>query len=190
MTDFKRELRYMVMKWKDVDVYLSPEESETLLALSSKICKSRQTDGKIPFNAVVVEQDWPEFEPTWAAIEARMTGKPSPIAALERLEIMIRRETVSTQGVAAIAAERKRQMEVEGWTPEHDDGHDDGELAFAAASYALFAHLRRRVPPEFWPWDPQWWKPKDRRSNLVRAGALIAAEIDRLDRAAGLKETE
>jgi len=89
MTEFKRELRYIVMKWKDVDVYLSPEESETLLALSSKICKGRQTDGKIPFNAVVVEQDWPEFEPTWAAIEARMSGNPSQLNILKALAIQL-----------------------------------------------------------------------------------------------------
>jgi len=33
-----------------------------------------------------------------------------------------------------------------------------------------------------WPWDPKWWKPKDRRRDLVRAAALIIAEIDRHDR--------
>jgi len=34
-----------------------------------------------------------------------------------------------------------------------------------------------------WPWGKEWWKPSDRRRDLVKAGALIAAEIDRLDRA-------
>jgi hypothetical protein len=33
---------------------------------------------------------------------------------------------------------------------------------------------------QWWPWSFEWWKPKDRIRNLVRAGALIAAEIDRL----------
>jgi hypothetical protein len=82
MTSFKREHRYLVLKWRDVELYLAPEETETLLALSSKIHRVRQTEGKAPFNAVVVEQDWPEYEPTWAAIEARMAGKPSPLATL------------------------------------------------------------------------------------------------------------
>jgi hypothetical protein len=85
MSKFKREPRYIVLKCKDIDAYLSSKEAEALLALSSKIHRVRQTDGKVPFNAVVVEQDWPEFEPTWAAIEARMSGKPSPLDALRAL---------------------------------------------------------------------------------------------------------
>lgn len=87
-------------------------------------------------------------------------------------------------GVAAIAAERRRQIEVEGWTPEHDDEHGVGELARAAACYADPQNIDRESVPPKWPWDATWWKPRDARSNLVRAGALIAAEIDRLDRQA------
>ncbi len=88
-----------------------------------------------------------------------------------------------------IAAERKRQIEQEGWSPEHDAAHSLGELGRAAACYAIEASYGERTTPEedcflakLWPWDLGWWKPKDRRRDLVRAGALIAAEIDRLDR--------
>lgn len=92
------------------------------------------------------------------------------------------------KAVGDIAAERQRQVSVEGWTPEHDDQHRPGDLACAAGCYAIHAGLpdRARVPkgysPQDWPWDHVWWKPKDRRRDLVRAGALIAAEIERLDR--------
>ena len=90
-------------------------------------------------------------------------------------------------GVESIAAERKRQVEAEGWTPEHDDEHRNGEIAEAAAGYLVFGNRGNwaydGVPPS-WPWHPSCWKPKDRRADLVRAGALIAAEIDRLDRMA------
>lgn len=86
-------------------------------------------------------------------------------------------------GAEAIAAERQRQIEQEGWTPEHDDLHRRGEIAQAAACYAASAGRKELNPPEAWPFDDAWWKPKDRRSDLIRAGALIAAEIDRLDRA-------
>jgi hypothetical protein len=99
-----------------------------------------------------------------------------------------RRETV----LSDIAAERNRQVESEGWTPEHDDEHDsDLALARAAACYALagmggngpFWISPLQVPQQVWPY--RWeWKPKDRRSNLVRAAALLVAEIERLDRAA------
>ena len=31
-------------------------------------------------------------------------------------------------------------------------------------------------------WSKDWWKPKDKRRDLIRAAALIVAEIERLDR--------
>lgn len=75
-----------------------------------------------------------------------------------------------------ILNERRRQIEVEGWTPEHDDEHEGGELAHAAACYA-------RGSSSDWPWDMSWWKPgRDYRRRLVKAAALIIAEIERLDR--------
>jgi hypothetical protein len=98
-----------------------------------------------------------------------------------------------TDGVSRIAAERKRQIEVEGWTPEHDGEHRCGELARAACGYAALASyqagprnlvddpLQPPILPRDWPWDVSWWKPShDLIRNLVKAGALIAAEIDRL----------
>ena len=83
--------------------------------------------------------------------------------------------------IEEIAAERRRQVDVEGWTADHDDKHKLGELADAAACYALSS--AEDWARDFWPWAAKWWKPKDRRHDLVRAAALIVAEIDRLDRA-------
>jgi hypothetical protein len=92
-----------------------------------------------------------------------------------------------TDGVALIAAERRRQIEVEGWTPKHDDEHASDELALAAVCYAMpeSGRLARYTMPPWWPWDASWWKPSptDRVRELVKAGALIAAEIERLQRA-------
>lgn len=88
-----------------------------------------------------------------------------------------------------IAAERRRQMEAEGWTPEHDDQHNVGELSLAGATYALEAtkdnNQRSDGLPVTWPygWARHWWKPTTRRRNLVIAAALLVAEIERLDRA-------
>jgi hypothetical protein len=97
-----------------------------------------------------------------------------------------------TQAAQDVLAERQRQIEREGWTPEHDDDdHNLGELADAAACYARQASLQvqgigkfAKSPLPHWPWDNLDWKPKDARRNLVRAGALILAEIERMDRAA------
>ena len=88
-----------------------------------------------------------------------------------------------------VAAERRRQIEREGWTPEHDDGHDSCELAAAAACYAVCADSRQVAKLNYDGarlWPGRWmFKPKTYRANLVRAAALLLAEIERLDRAAG-----
>ena len=114
--------------------------------------------------------------------------------------------------ILEIARERERQITVEGWTIAHDDeGHDRGEMARAAACYAYAStvsddvralmqedanHHRQGhtaqqmvVVGRMWPWDWSWWKPKDRRRDLVRAAALIVAEIERLDRAAAVAKS-
>lgn len=87
-------------------------------------------------------------------------------------------------GGQLIVRERARQIAEEGWTPEHDDGHVYGELAMAAAVYAM-PDWKRDLSAWANLWPDGWqFKPRDRVRNLVRAGALIAAEIDRLQRAA------
>lgn len=91
-------------------------------------------------------------------------------------------EVAAIRANSDVLAERERQKAVEGWTPEHDDAHASKELAHAAACYAIGSRLYNGI--DFWPWDDKDWKPKDRRSNLIRAAALILAEIERLDRAA------
>lgn len=78
---FKREPRYVVFKITDIQKYITPAGIEFLQGIGESIAEGRKRDGKPPFNAVVVEQDWPEFEPTWAAIEARMTGHNVQIEA-------------------------------------------------------------------------------------------------------------
>jgi hypothetical protein len=85
-----------------------------------------------------------------------------------------------------IAKERSRQVEDEGWTPEHDDTHVGGNLALAAACYAIPASSRDApyYPIRLWPFWPEWFKPtpNDRLRELAKAGALIVAEIERLQR--------
>jgi hypothetical protein len=90
-----------------------------------------------------------------------------------------------TEAARDVLAERRRQVEAEGWTPEHDDHHSEGEMAAAAACYAFTAaRSPHEITNRVWPWSLSWWKPTDKRRNLVKAGALILAEIERLDRAA------
>lgn len=104
-----------------------------------------------------------------------------------------------SNAVQSVISERQRQQSVEGWTPKHDDKHDNNELAFAASCYAFHSAAASwdfeddgtpydiHPAPKNWPWSPEWWKPKNPRRDLVKAGALILAEIERLDRAAAGK---
>ncbi|UDC53453.1 hypothetical protein [Klebsiella quasipneumoniae] len=92
-----------------------------------------------------------------------------------------------TAAAADVLAERQRQMTAEGWTPEGDDRYTYAELSIAAQCYAAHSGVMGAGVPVQWPWDDEWWKPSDRRRNLIKAGALILAEIERLDRAAGIK---
>lgn len=102
---------------------------------------------------------------------------------------------VMSKVLADIYGERLRQQSVEGWTPEHDDDYLNGELATAAAYYAIHAGIAERQVAAYlldedehgvlvgWPWGRSWFKPKTRRFDLIRAAALLVAEIERLDRA-------
>jgi hypothetical protein len=91
-------------------------------------------------------------------------------------------EEVRTDAARDVLAERRRQVEAEGWTLEGDDQYDGGELSLAAACYALAGDPPYARVPADWPWDYGWWKPVDDRRNLVKAAALILADIERIDR--------
>lgn len=119
-----------------------------------------------------------------------------------------------SQAELDIITERRRQIEVEGWTAEHDDHHAFGAMAKAAACYAWGAslsdghrkHYERQsqsisgypdnriwfnldIMNTLWTWARCWWKPTTRRQDLIKAGALIIAEIERLDRDAAKSAT-
>lgn len=94
-----------------------------------------------------------------------------------------------TAAARDVLAERQRQVEVEQYEPDADDNYEQCELAYAAAAYAI---TPGQIPPldlwaGLWPWSIEVFKPTDQRRNLVKAGALILAEIERLDRAAQRK---
>jgi hypothetical protein len=100
--------------------------------------------------------------------------------------------TLDIPGAELIVAERIRQVVIEGYSPDADLRYTRGELLTAAWCYLTEAMehghddvCASQAPPE-WPWSSEEWKPSmDRARNLVKAGALIAAELDRLLCAAG-----
>ena len=75
-TEFQREERYVVFKVSDLGNSLKGDE---IRRLAREYAEQRRLKGKEPLECVVVEKDWPEYEPTWRAIEARVTGAhPAP----------------------------------------------------------------------------------------------------------------
>lgn len=81
-----------------------------------------------------------------------------------------------------VIQERQRQLTGKGYSLCRDDAYTDGQLADAAATYATCAG-RPGALHSMWPWKQDTFKPSaDRRRDLVKAGALILAEIERLDR--------
>lgn len=112
------------------------------------------------------------------AAQAQASDDTRPVRVLSKDEAVV------SAAAYDVLAERYRQVEAEGWTPEHDDAHNAGAMVVAAACYALQGDAIDAVPPEAWPWAMKWWKPAGARRNLIKAGALILAEIERIDRAA------
>lgn len=88
----------------------------------------------------------------------------------------------ATTGAYMIAVERERQIKNEGYNAEHDQVHTPMTLAKAAVSYILCNDEgeRKIAKTIYWPWEDKYYKPRDMKRNLIRAGALVAAAIDRL----------
>lgn len=95
--------------------------------------------------------------------------------------------------VRDLLTERRRQVREKGHTLERDDQYTNGQLAQAASAYAFWADPRgacqgdhidylNSTSPGLWPWAKEYWKPTSPRLMLIKAGALILADIERLDR--------
>jgi hypothetical protein len=97
-------------------------------------------------------------------------------------------EATSSRAMLDVIGERVRQVTDLGYTAEHDDVHADGSLSEAAAVFVLNAygystHTFGYGSLNVWDaWGVAWFKPKSLRRDLVRAAALIIADIERIDR--------
>lgn len=127
-----------------------------------------------------------EMRANWSKMAQELGEK---LDAAEKRIVELESCTV-TAAASDVLAERQRQISMEGWTPEGDDRYTYAELSIAAQCYAAHSGVMGSGVPSQWPWDDEWWKPSGRRRNLIKAGALIIAEIERLDRAAGIQVIE
>lgn len=95
-----------------------------------------------------------------------------------------------SKAIEDVLAERRRQIEVEDFSSTYDDMATRGQLASAGACYALTASgTPIAVIETLWPWAAKWWKPTTVRRNLIKAAALLLAEIERIDRATARNAT-
>jgi hypothetical protein len=104
-------------------------------------------------------------------------GTPVGLTTEER-----RAAVAMARALSDIREARVRQVREKGYSPDHDDQYRSDELERAAATYAL---ARTYPQGRLWPWHPRYWKPRSHRENLVRAGALIVAAIEKIDRDEG-----
>lgn len=139
-----------------------------------KLVPAEPNDAMQAAGAQAVRIDTTVINKIWtgnAVFRAMIAAAPTAPAA----------QSAATQAATDVLAERRRQVDGEGMTNDADDNYTHAELPFAAAAYILNGSNDKA--PAIWPWSKAWWKPRDNRANYVRAGALILAEIERLDRA-------
>lgn len=124
---FVREPRYCVFKWTDMIATLSRDERKELVRLGNKVHEYRIAHGKRPFQCAVVEDDWPEFEMVWAAIEKRMTTIDTGDTVIhtptceEWLVAFVENDTLCCCGWPATLASVKDCVLTEKATPEARD---------------------------------------------------------------------
>lgn len=123
----QREKRYIVLKCSDVEAaashgFLNHYQMDSLVAITSRVTEYRQRAKKPLLECVVVESDWPEYEPTWQAIEARVDGAPASEsdwteidlwAEIHRLRAAVKGPDGYASWQEAATAERIRRVRVE-----------------------------------------------------------------------------
>lgn len=166
---FKREPRYVVFKLKDISAYLDDDDCRAIERIGEDIATARRHDGKLPFNAVVVEQDWPEFDLAWAMIEARMTGKWFAGQMREMLRSMQAGEMTVSRGLELIdmwlAGNYRDDI-----LPPVRDGLDEDETPWDRIDKLTsdLAALKLAAQAVIVRWDSSLWK------DLPHTGECIA----------------
>ncbi|EOE4442096.1 hypothetical protein ACKDCL_005123 [Enterobacter hormaechei] len=181
----------------DCGEHMSPAEVTSLLnvvettfaALAAEnaglksVCEDRRTFIMNGVQLGYIQVPTVETDPALETIRVAVSPQePTPATDAFLAEVRAQGVKSLSNAVQSVISERQRQQSVEGWTPEHDDEHTEGEMAEAAACYAMFANNQGFSVPGLWPWAREWWKQSGQRRDLVKAGALILAEIERIDR--------
>ncbi|MCO2282477.1 hypothetical protein FA265_20160 [Pseudomonas aeruginosa] len=185
---------YFMRRFKAEEKMLGPNEQAAVDYVLSLIAQHERIVGALRFERQQMDR----------AFTACINERDAALANVDALAVQVLKlgGTISfahhrtdqagqvPQAWLDVQVERRRQVEAEGWTPEHDDEHSHGQMARAAACYALAGSSAPNdgtaalLVSLAWPWDEQWWKPSTARRDMVKACALGLAEIERLDRVA------
>lgn len=165
---------------RDFESFMPDELARSLIILAKVADEKVVAQHSVPEGWKLVPMD-PTSQMTFVGQSLRYDAVNS-IGEIYRQMLAAAPGTEVPQAWLDVQAERRRQITAEGWTPDHDDLYCAAELPRAAAAYILSG--ANDEAPAIWPFVAKWWKPRDARANYVRAGALILAEIERLDRAA------
>lgn len=176
----------------EVHPMISKEEAERQQSELLALCKKQFPE--IPITVNVIPSPFSPLE-HFAILAGELSEQVTHLhQALDKKTAETSAPVVNqrfTPAVIDVLLERLRQVEKEGWTPEHDDQHANFEMADAAGCYAhSAAGWNTYAARDRWPWSLEWWKPGVPRRDLVKAGALILAEIERLDRASKSSQQE
>ena len=132
---FVREERYIVFKVSDLGSCLTAQEIDELAYLARVVNANRERRGQSPLEGVFVEKDWPEYEPTWKAIEARVTGaQPAPIIPESVMEV-----------IAGLVYEVERNI------CPHEETHRGGQWEICDMCGARWADDMGGKPEFKWP---------------------------------------
>ncbi|EAR6586254.1 ead/Ea22-like family protein [Salmonella enterica] len=187
---------------KPVRDFVALANPATMLTLLDEVEAAEHTAAVDHEAACSLVEENEELKRRVAELEIESSVKDAAIIELKQQYSRLQEARYNTPAVRDVIAERQRQISEEGWMSEHDDRYSCGELAGAAACYARYTNARGWVfptnPTDYqsagepfdWPWDAEWWKPTNPRRDLVKAGALILAEIERMDRSAPTQESE
>jgi len=173
-------------------VYLAaPQPSQTAAVLDDERAAFEAWADERPYDLPRVPTGQYESHATesaWDGWQAR-AALPQPVAQ------PVEQTRALTDAARDVLTERRRQMSVEGWTPEHDDGLSPGVLAASAACYALqvaadlsatdsayWSRTFATTTPNLWQFDHEWWKPGPPRRMLEKAAAMLLAEMEKVDR--------
>ena len=151
---FQREERYIVFNLSDVEEHFTPNEKQHLERLVEVQRACREEACKSPLDCVVVESDWPEYEPTWKAIEARVTGaQPAPSLASGDVSLISEGKTQPAPTIPEAVMEVIASLvyEVERNICPHEETQRGGQWEICDMCGAKWADNRGGKPEFKWP---------------------------------------